>query len=159
MANAIWTQRYLCHIPAISILAGIRAHDSIDTAESFRAFYEALYNLHPRPSVDRPQNKVQSIDAYLADANLPSFNAEEVELLSQPLTTEELASALAGSPKAPSPDGFTIYYYKTIQAQLATHFVTAFNATLVDHTMPPELLQANMTVIHKPEKDPLLCAS
>lgn len=156
LANAIRTQRNKAYIPASSTPTGSRIHDSKDMAESFRAFYEALYNLQ-----SRPQDSPEAIETYLAAANLPTLNEEEVVMLSQPLTVDELTSALAGSPrgKAPGPDGFTNYYYKTFQAQLATHFVTAFNAILDNHAMPSDLLQASISVIPKPEKDPLLCAS
>lgn len=114
----------------------------------------------PSPSVHL-RDRVEAIDAYVAAADLPSLTDEEVALLSQPITIEELASASAGSPKgkAPGPGGFTISYYKTFQARLATHFVTAFNAILDNHIMPLDLLQTSITLSPKPEKDPLLCAS
>lgn len=76
-------------------------------------------------------------------------------MLTQPIFKDELTSVIAGSPKGKAP----VSYYKIFQAQLATHFVTAFNAILDNHNMPTDLLQASITVIPKPEKDPLLCAS
>lgn len=130
-------------------------------AESFRVFYEALYNLHSSPSGERNQNSLEAIETYLAAAKLPSLNEEEIDLLSQPITADDLTKALANTPtgKAPGPDGFTITYYKTFQTQLAAHFVTAFNAILDNHVIPTDILQASISVIPKPEKDPLLCAS
>lgn len=82
--------------------------------------------------------------------------------LSALVSIEELRSAIAGSlrGKAPGPDDFTVDYYRTFQDQLALRpFVNDFNAILNGHDMPTDLLRANITVIPKPGKDPLLCSS
>lgn len=70
-----------------------------------------------------------------------------------------MSSANTPTGKAPGPDGFTITYYKTFQTQLAAHFVTAFNAILDNHAIPTDILVASISVIPKPAKDSLLCAS
>lgn len=81
-------QRNLSYIPALSITAGTKIHKSLEIAESLRAFYAALYNLHSLTPMDQPPDRLEAIDAHLGAANLPSLNAEEVELLSQPISKE-----------------------------------------------------------------------
>lgn len=61
--------------------------------------------------------------------------------------------------KSPGPDGFSIAYYKTFSELLVQTFLRAFN--LLSSTIPPpnNLLEAHISVVPKPGKDPLLASN
>lgn len=86
---------------------------------------------------------------------------EERESLSQPLSAEEFATAIAATQpgKAPGPDSFTLSCYGAFQSILTPYFLEAFNTITYAHSTPFELLSANISVILKPGKRPLQCAS
>lgn len=58
--------------------------------------------------------------------------------------------------KVPGPDGFTLSYYKTFVAILASRFVSAYNSL---RDVPDVGLQAHVMVIPKEGKDPAQCVS
>lgn len=78
---------------------------------------------------------------------------DEHESLSQPLSAEEFAEAIAATQpgKDPGPDGFTLAYYKTFQSQLIPYFLEGFNAIKEDQSIPSELIRANISVNPKPK--------
>lgn len=83
-------------------------------AETFCEFYAVLYNHHTSPAADSTPDKSAAIDEYLKAAWLLSLTIEEINIISEPISLEEFAGAVAGSPtgKAPGLDGFTTPYYK-----------------------------------------------
>lgn len=116
-----------------------------------------LYNLVSAHAASPTAPSLSNIQ----EANLPSLTNDDQKLLLQPLKIEEITAAIADTQqeKAPGPDGFTLLYYKAFQTQLAPNFTTAFNAILEGPSVPPDMLRASISVIPKPEKDPLLCSS
>lgn len=138
MANAIRNRHNLSYIVALSTPSGTKIHSSSELAETFCEFYASLYNLHTSPAADSTPDKMAAIDAYLKAARLPSLTDDKIDMLLEPISVEEFAGALAGSPaeKALGSDGFTTPYYKVFHDHLAPLFTTAFSAILDGHALP-----------------------
>lgn len=76
-----------------------------------------------------------------------------------PITDLELSQAIkeTSTGKAPSPDGFTLSYYKRFLPQLSQHFLKALNSLSQPSSICPIALSAYITVIPKEGKDPTQC--
>lgn len=60
--------------------------------------------------------KKQKTQEYLSEAKLPKISAERLQVLGEPITQEEIRTAINSktSGKSPGPEGCTIRYYKKI---------------------------------------------
>ncbi len=81
--------------------------------------------------------------------------------LDSPLTADELQEALNSMPnkKAPGPDGFPAEFYKEFWAILATTFHRMLQETKKNGRLPPNMNSANISLLLKPGKDPVLPTS
>ena len=81
-------------------------------AAEFREFYNTVYTAQSLPN--------ENVAPYLTQAYLPKLTAFQAEILDAPLMKEEDISAIARlkSYKAPGPDGYTLYFYKTFCQEL-----------------------------------------
>ncbi len=81
--------------------------------------------------------------------------------LDSPLTSDELQEALNSMPnkKAPGPDGFPAEFYKEFWAILAPTFYRMLQETKENGRLPPNMNSANISLLLKPGKDPVLPTS
>lgn len=161
LARAPKSQNSKSLVSALTTSSGSKIHSTPELAEAFRKFYLNSYNLRPTPSALQQTSLLSEMTTYLQEAQLPRLTQEERESLSQLLSSEEFAMAIAATQpeKAPGMDSFTLSYYRTFQTTLTPHFLEAFNAITDGHSTRSKLLSANISVIPKPGKDPLQCAS
>lgn len=114
----------------------------------FHDFYTTLYNLHPvSPSV-LDTDKITTIAASLREALME----EEIDSLSQPISSEEFAMEIACSPMS-KPQGLLALQCLTIKLTSRV----PFHVSLQCHSRGS--CHARITVIHKKCKNPLYCAS
>lgn len=82
------------------------------------------------------------------------------ETLVQPFTISEVQKVIPSpSGKAPGPDGLPIDFYKTHADLLAPLLAQLYTTCLADGQLPASLYHAHLTLIYKPPKDPVSCAS
>lgn len=162
LARLIRKQQTMNYVAAVMDKTKTKQVRSDKIAATFRDYYRELYNLtgNSAPQGDAIRSRIQQ---YIQSSGLPQLSEAALEHLSAPLSSEELKQALAHSPKgkAPGPDGYSIGYYNTFFEQLASPFLTAFNAVALP-VEPDQLskysLESHITVVHKQGKDPLSCA-
>lgn len=63
------------------------------------------------------------------------------------------------SGKSPGPDRYPVEFYKRFSNQLVPLLLEMFNYSYSHGSLPPTLVQASISLIHKKDKDPLNCAS
>ena len=65
---------------------------------------------------------LEEMDRFLVKFNLPRLNQEEIEILSNPITSTEIEAVIKNLPenKIPVPDGFTEEFYQTFREELMT---------------------------------------
>ena len=136
----------------------IDAHGNTYTREegklqTFQDFYETLYSAETPTSIEQAD--------FLAGISLPSLTAQQSEELGAPITLEEVNLAIKTLKvmKAPGPDGFTAFYYKTYGSVLAPQLVKMFNSIRLTGMIPPSMREAVISLIPKPGKDHKQCAS
>ena len=68
------------------------------------------------------------MDRFLEKFNLPSVNQEEIENMSNPITSTEIAAVIKNSQKnkSPGPDGFTGEFYQTFRQELMPILLNSF---------------------------------
>ncbi|KAM9311698.1 GLIPR1-like protein 2 [Gastrophryne carolinensis] len=161
LARALKQQQAQNFISEIVDEACQKKHTSESIAETFRHYYAGLYGLG---GDTRGSKLLERIRQYLLRSNMAKITKEAAALIEAPINTGELAEAIKLTPggKAPGPDGFTARYYKTFEPLLGPRLVRAWN-TILSEENPGAFscreLEAHITVIHKPGKDPLSCKS
>ena len=65
-------------------------------------------------------NNLEEMDRFLEKFNLPRLNQEEIEIISNPVTSTEIEPVIKDLPKCkiPRPDGFTREFYQTFREEL-----------------------------------------
>ena len=77
-----------------------------------RDYYEQLYG--------NKMDNLEEMDRFLEKFNLPRLNKEEIEIMSNPITSTEIEAVIKNLPKdkSPGPDGFIGEFYQTIREEL-----------------------------------------
>ena len=67
---------------------------------------------------------MEEMDRFLEKFNLPWLNQEEIEIMSNPITSIEIEAVIQNLPKikSPGPDGFTGEFYQTFREELVPTF-------------------------------------
>ena len=81
--------------------------------ETLRDYYEQLYGYK--------MDNLKEMDRFLEKFNLPILNQEEIEIMSNPMTSTEIETVIKNSAppkKSLGPDGFTGELYQTFSKEL-----------------------------------------
>ena len=122
--------------------------------DHFKDYYSSLYaSEHPPDST--------AFDLFFYSLDIPKVDEEAASRLDQPLSVEELGTAMASMQcaRCPGPDGYPIEFYRTFFPLLAPLLVDMYNESYTKHTLPSTLTQATISLILKKNKDPLDCTS
>jgi exonuclease III len=131
--NAVW--RAIDNLTQRKARAKIRLHADSDAQKAeilSRHFQQLLNNPSTTTTLQAP----------------PGFTPPRMQYDTDPITMEELQSAVKGmhSYKAPGPDGIPVAAYKTL---VLKHLLPIMNAVLSGESPPPEWLVANVVAIPK----------
>lgn len=93
--------------------------------------------------------------------DLPKLPSDAVSSLEQPLSLEEIASAikLSQTGRAPGPDGFPMEFYKAFSFKLTPILKSVYDESLATENLLQMLTQATISVSLKIDKDPVQCSS
>ena len=73
-------------------------------------------------------DNLEEMDRFLEKINLPTLNKQEIEIMSNSITSTEIESVVKNLPKnkSPGPDGFTGEFYQTFREELMPIFLKLF---------------------------------
>ena len=123
---------------------------TIDNAEIQRIMtdcYEQLYG--------NKMDNLEEMDRFLEKFNLPRMNQEEIEIMSNPITSTNIEAVLKNLPKnkSPGPDGFTGEFYQTFREELMPVLLKLFQKIAEEGIFPNSFYEATTSLIPKPDKD------
>lgn len=137
------------HITEICTGSGNTTKDQSEINQEFKQFYSKLY------TTETAVNSV-TIQEFFDNLEIPSICQEDGCLLEEPLTLEEVASAIRSlqSSKAPGPDGYTPEFYKTFVTVVAPLLLKVFNQSSETGSLPTTFYQATISLIHNKRERP-----
>ena len=73
--------------------------------------------------IDKMDN-LEEMDRFLEKFNLPRLNQKEIEIMNNPITSNEIEAVFKNLPKnkSPGPDGFLRDFYQTFREELMLSF-------------------------------------
>ena len=95
------------------------------------------------------------MDRFLEKFNLPRLNQEEVEIMSNPITSTEIEAVIKYLPKnkSPGPDDFTGEFYQTFREEIMPILLKLFQKIAEEGTLPNLFNEATITLMPKPDKN------
>ena len=95
------------------------------------------------------------MNRFLEKFNLPRLDQEEIEIMSNPITSTEIEAVIKNLPKnkIPGPDGFIREFYQTFREELMPILLKPFQKIAEKGTLPNSFYEATITLIPKPDKD------
>uniref|UniRef100_A0A8C5R1L2 Reverse transcriptase domain-containing protein n=1 Tax=Leptobrachium leishanense TaxID=445787 RepID=A0A8C5R1L2_9ANUR len=158
LAQQLRVRRQRAYIPRIRISASEITSHPARIATEFRKFFQTLYSIR---SDDGSAPEASVIRQFLDRTVSRTLSEAESEAMGRPITMEEIQEAIrvAKNNKSPGPDGFPSEYYKSFRDILAPHWLSTFNAVTDGARLHQATLAASISLLPKPGKDPLLCAS
>lgn len=118
-------------------------------AAEFRSYYANIYSSQTNTSGPETQ-------AFLQNIIFPQLSEAQVTALEAPLSTHEIATAIASlaSAKAPTQDGLPLDFFATCSEVLIPELLKLYNHIFEFETLPECLRQAVIIVIPAPGKNP-----
>lgn len=126
-----------------------------DVAKAFATYYQELYK------EESCQNKGGKKENFFNSIGLTKLTEEEAELLTHPITREEIKNSILKLKNNTSPgvDGLPGEYYKLFEKELTPLLDKVYNYALSEGNPPQSWSEAIISVIHKDGKYPTLCSS
>ena len=95
------------------------------------------------------------MDRFLEKFNLPSVNQEEIENMSNPITSTKIEAVIKNCQKnkSPGPDGFTGEFYQKFREELMLILLKLFQKIAKTGTLPNSFYKATIILIPKPDKE------
>ena len=83
-------------------------------------------------------DNLEEIDRCLEKFNLPRLNQEEIEIMTNPITSTEIEAVIKNLPKikSPGPDGCTGEFYQAFREELMPIFLKLFQKIAEEGTLP-----------------------
>ena len=83
-------------------------------------------------------DNLEEMDRFSERFNLPRLNQEEIETMSNSITSTEVEAVIKNLPenKSPGPDGFTGEFYQTFREELMPILLKLFQKTAEEGTLP-----------------------
>ena len=121
--------------------------DNAEIERIIRDYYEQLY--------DNKMDNLEEMDRFLEKFNLPRLSQEEIEIMNNPVTSNEIEAVIKNLPKnkSPGPDGFTEESYQTFSEELMPILLKLFQKVAEEGTLPSSFYEATITLTPKPDKD------
>ena len=100
-------------------------------------------------------DNLEEMDRFLEKFNLPRLNQEEIEIISNPITSTEIEAVIQNlsKNKSPGPDGFTGEFYQTFREKPMPILLKLFQKIVAEGTLPNSFHEATITLIPKSDKD------
>ena len=126
-------------------------HSSRKKKQIYKGLYETVMNNY----MTIKQITWKKWTEFLEKFNLPRLNQEEIEIISNPITSTEIEAVIKNLPKNKSPgqDGFTGKFYQTFREELMSIFLKLFPKIAEEGTLPNSFYKTTITLIPKPDKD------
>ncbi|XP_040178291.1 uncharacterized protein LOC120910599, partial [Rana temporaria] len=161
LARALRETRNQNHIDGIKTTGDRIVKSSQEIAKVFKNYYTKLYQLKEERDTGKRSRQEEKIKEYIEKAGMPKLAEEIGRDMEGPITAEEFTNTLKllKTGKAPGPDGFTLFYYRTYAEKLMPRFLKAYNAIREGQGIPEEALMAHIAVIPKEGKDLTLCSN
>lgn len=127
---------------------GQMTSDTRGIQEAFVRFYTDLYE-------DRPYDSQATWDL-LSTTNPPRLSSDQKEILSSPITQQEVSGAISSlhNNKSPGPDGLSGEYYKLLRSDIVPLLTSLFNDIYQNGVHVKGFHEARLIVLPKPNKDP-----
>ena len=100
-------------------------------------------------------DNLEEMDIFLEKFNLPRLNQEEIEIISNSVTSTEIEAVIKNLPKnkGQGPGSFTGEFYQIFREVLMHMLLTLLQKIAEEGTLPNSFYKATITLIPKPEKD------
>ena len=100
-------------------------------------------------------DNLEEMVRFLEKFNLPRLNQEEIEIISNSVTSTEIEAVIKNLPKnkGQGPGSFTGEFYQIFREVLMHMLLTLLQKIAEEGTLPNSFYKATITLIPKPEKD------
>ena len=98
---------------------------------------------------------LEEMDRFLDKFNLPRLNQEEIDIMSNPITSTEVEALIKNllQNKSPGQDGFTGEFYQTFREDIMPILPKLFQKISEEGTLQNSFYEVTITLIPKPNKD------
>ena len=96
---------------------------------------------------------MKEMDRFSKKFNLPRLNHEEIEIMSNPITSTEIEAVIKHLPKNKSlgPDDFTGEFYQTFREEIMPILLKLFQKIAEEGIFSNSFYEATITLISKPK--------
>ena len=100
-------------------------------------------------------DNLEEMNRFLEKFNLPRLKQEEIEIMTNPVTSTEIEAVIKNlqKNKNPRPDGFTGEFYQTFREELMPFLLKLFQKIAEEGILPNSFYKATITLIPKSDKD------